>query len=274
MSTQELSKCCVCGQVATKRCEPCGARDVDLFFCSPEHQKLVWDAHKQVCGDKANPFTSPPLSAKEAALAKALADLEYKFDLSAPGTPAHFATEGSGVTLATHMETLHRLPPGSFVKSLIAYYQKAHPEFAAYEDFLSSLRPTLLDAMYSHAVKPAEARAVVKRGLEASEILYVDRMRETVRFELEEDVPPLVITHMRHHALILKNFVLAAFVRMLDPVIPYLIFESPYDFNHFIGAIAKEVTVINSRSVMMEYSTLTRKITAFREGTVAQPEYE
>ncbi|BGP31717.1 hypothetical protein JCM10296v2_003491 [Rhodotorula toruloides] len=217
MSTQEPSKCCVCGESTTKRCQACAKSGIDLFFCSPEHQKLVWDSHKQVCGDKANPFTSPPLSAKEAALAKALADLKYKFDLSDPGTPAHFATEGSGVTLATHMEMLHQLPPGSFVKSLITYYQKAPPEFGACEDFL--------------------------------------------RNSPQRDPQ-------------LKDFVLAAFVRMLDPVIPYLTFESPDDFDYFVGASAKEVTVINSRSIVMEYSPLTRKIISLREGTIPQPEYE
>jgi hypothetical protein len=145
--------------------------------------------------------------------------------------------------------------------------------------------------MYSHAFKPVEARAVVKRGLEASEMLYVDRIRETVRFDLEKETPPLVITHMRHHALVvaslmkqylangepqpqLKEFVLAAFVQMLTRVVPHLTFASPDDFKGFVGAIAKEVTVINSRSVVIEYSRSTRKITKFYEGPVPQPQYE
>ncbi|BGP39516.1 hypothetical protein JCM10450v2_003482 [Rhodotorula kratochvilovae] len=45
---------------------------IDLFFCSPEHQKLVWFAHKAVCGPgKANPFVWPAFTQAELGLFKA-----------------------------------------------------------------------------------------------------------------------------------------------------------------------------------------------------------
>ncbi|BGP15669.1 hypothetical protein JCM10213v2_003658 [Rhodosporidiobolus nylandii] len=36
------------------------------MFCSVEHQKMIWFAHKRVCGERANPFRWPLLSAEEA----------------------------------------------------------------------------------------------------------------------------------------------------------------------------------------------------------------
>ncbi|GAA5853792.1 hypothetical protein JCM8547_007452 [Rhodosporidiobolus lusitaniae] len=46
------------------------AKRASLFFCSNEHQKLVWFAHKRVCGEDAKPFRFPSLTAAEAARAK------------------------------------------------------------------------------------------------------------------------------------------------------------------------------------------------------------
>ncbi|GAA6039902.1 hypothetical protein JCM8097_006791 [Rhodosporidiobolus ruineniae] len=36
-----------------------------MYFCSQEHQNLVWTWHKEVCGGKGNPFTFPNLSKHE-----------------------------------------------------------------------------------------------------------------------------------------------------------------------------------------------------------------
>ncbi|GAA5911850.1 hypothetical protein JCM6882_005217 [Rhodosporidiobolus microsporus] len=57
--------CCVCGTPTEKRCSGCGTAGFDLFFCSREHQKLVYFEHKKVCGPNAKPFRFPPLSATE-----------------------------------------------------------------------------------------------------------------------------------------------------------------------------------------------------------------
>ncbi|GAA6023545.1 hypothetical protein JCM10207_005711 [Rhodosporidiobolus poonsookiae] len=61
-------QCCVCGTHTTLRCEACGRVGVNLRFCMREHQKLVWSAHRKVCGK--SPFPFPPLSASEVAMAK------------------------------------------------------------------------------------------------------------------------------------------------------------------------------------------------------------
>ncbi|GAA6043789.1 hypothetical protein JCM8097_007706 [Rhodosporidiobolus ruineniae] len=66
MSQSTTGPCLVCGEETTSRCEACCQAGIDLFFCSREHQKLVWYAHKLVCGPgKANPFFWPELSRDE-----------------------------------------------------------------------------------------------------------------------------------------------------------------------------------------------------------------
>ncbi|BGO96389.1 hypothetical protein RTBOTA2_002862 [Rhodotorula toruloides] len=58
--------CLVCGGPAANRCSACAKAGIDLFFCSPEHQKLLWPTHKTFCGPgKANPWTWPPLTQEE-----------------------------------------------------------------------------------------------------------------------------------------------------------------------------------------------------------------
>ncbi|KAK4334121.1 Proteophosphoglycan 5 [Rhodotorula toruloides] len=44
----------------------CAKAGIDLFFCSPEHQKMVWQGHKLFCGPNAFPFSFPLLSETEA----------------------------------------------------------------------------------------------------------------------------------------------------------------------------------------------------------------
>ncbi|GAA6018432.1 hypothetical protein JCM11491_006995 [Sporobolomyces phaffii] len=71
MSTSKPSgSCVVCGKNTTTRCGGCAAVGYDfLYFCSREHQKLVWPMHKKVC---SKPFRWPSLTAREAESMKAL----------------------------------------------------------------------------------------------------------------------------------------------------------------------------------------------------------
>ncbi|BGP15764.1 hypothetical protein JCM10213_007940 [Rhodosporidiobolus nylandii] len=67
MSAENAQPCCVCGVETVNRCSACGAAGISLFFCSREHQKLVWkDAHSKVCGSTAVPLPQPALTAAEA----------------------------------------------------------------------------------------------------------------------------------------------------------------------------------------------------------------
>ncbi|GAA5876666.1 hypothetical protein JCM8547_005768 [Rhodosporidiobolus lusitaniae] len=62
--------CCVCVATTTQRCGACQGAGFDLFFCSRERQKLVWFAHKRVCGPNSRPFRFPPLTAADVSIAK------------------------------------------------------------------------------------------------------------------------------------------------------------------------------------------------------------
>ncbi|BGP15741.1 hypothetical protein JCM10213_007964 [Rhodosporidiobolus nylandii] len=66
MSSLDAQPCCVCGKETTQKCGACAAAGFDLFFCSREHQKLIWPAHRRVCGPSAKPFKLPLLSQEEA----------------------------------------------------------------------------------------------------------------------------------------------------------------------------------------------------------------
>ncbi|GAA5964741.1 hypothetical protein JCM3765_002539, partial [Sporobolomyces pararoseus] len=59
-------ECVVCGKAATDRCGDCAANGSKWFyFCSREHQKLVWSTHKRVCGKRSSPFRWPGFSQSE-----------------------------------------------------------------------------------------------------------------------------------------------------------------------------------------------------------------
>ncbi|GAA5823022.1 hypothetical protein JCM5353_007856 [Sporobolomyces roseus] len=65
-SASSSGECVVCGAKTEKRCSECAKFGTDwMFFCSREHQKLVWFMHKRVCGEASNPFRWPPLSQAE-----------------------------------------------------------------------------------------------------------------------------------------------------------------------------------------------------------------
>ncbi|PRQ72412.1 hypothetical protein AAT19DRAFT_16336 [Rhodotorula toruloides] len=62
-----VGDCLVCGNRTSKRCKSCSEQaGINLFFCSPEHQKLVWLGHRSFCGLKAFPVIFPLLSKDEA----------------------------------------------------------------------------------------------------------------------------------------------------------------------------------------------------------------
>ncbi|GAA5982209.1 hypothetical protein JCM10908_004786 [Rhodotorula pacifica] len=59
--------CTVCGSEAKTRCSKCYHKggQLELFFCSEQCQKLVWYAHKRVCGQSLHPAPWPWLSQEE-----------------------------------------------------------------------------------------------------------------------------------------------------------------------------------------------------------------
>ncbi|BGP31702.1 hypothetical protein JCM10296v2_003476 [Rhodotorula toruloides] len=73
-----LHRCAVCGTSTENRCSRCSeAGGPILFFCSPEHQKLVWHNHKRVCRDRSAAFVAPPLSDEESGHYRSVADIKF-----------------------------------------------------------------------------------------------------------------------------------------------------------------------------------------------------
>ncbi|GAA5858426.1 hypothetical protein JCM9279_005563 [Rhodotorula babjevae] len=59
----DMQPCEVCGTSTRRCCAACRAAGLNIFFCSKAHQKLVWPAHKPVCGPgKAFPMAVLPLT--------------------------------------------------------------------------------------------------------------------------------------------------------------------------------------------------------------------
>ncbi|GAA5859494.1 hypothetical protein JCM8547_006849 [Rhodosporidiobolus lusitaniae] len=75
-SNEMEGPCCVCGATAQNRCSACGKAGFSLWFCSEEHQKLVWFSHKRLCGKNSNPLTFPLFSKIEAELVLSYVHLE------------------------------------------------------------------------------------------------------------------------------------------------------------------------------------------------------
>ncbi|GAA6055372.1 hypothetical protein NBRC10513_006313 [Rhodotorula toruloides] len=66
MQAQTTGQCLVCGTDTRNRCSACGKAGIDLFFCSPEHQRLGWPTHRSFCGPNAWPIVFPRLTKEEA----------------------------------------------------------------------------------------------------------------------------------------------------------------------------------------------------------------
>ncbi|GAA6036440.1 hypothetical protein JCM8097_003508 [Rhodosporidiobolus ruineniae] len=88
MTPPPSGACCVCGKETTKRCAACGKAGFSLYFCSKEHQELIWYAHKPFCGPNSKPFSFPPLSKEEAAEAKTIL---YERFMVLPSPPTSLA---------------------------------------------------------------------------------------------------------------------------------------------------------------------------------------
>ncbi|BGP14928.1 hypothetical protein JCM10213v2_002883 [Rhodosporidiobolus nylandii] len=67
MASQKLHDCLICPKRTSLRCAGSSAEDKDsaVFFCSREHQRLGWPAHRVFCKN-GGAFTFPPLTKEEA----------------------------------------------------------------------------------------------------------------------------------------------------------------------------------------------------------------
>ncbi|GAA5886257.1 hypothetical protein JCM3774_001608 [Rhodotorula dairenensis] len=114
MSSPAKQDCCVCGEFSTMRCSACAKAGVDLYFCSTEHQKLVWFAHKPVCGPgKADFVVFPPLGRAETQLLQSPVLRQLLLQGDAPDSLARPLVDA-----ISKFEALYELPNGMFVQNL------------------------------------------------------------------------------------------------------------------------------------------------------------
>ncbi|GAA6027650.1 hypothetical protein JCM8097_007965 [Rhodosporidiobolus ruineniae] len=139
-STAAFQVCCVCGKDTSTRCSACAKVGIDLFFCSPEHQKLVWKgAHSEVCGSKAHPFLYPDMTAFEAhqvvQLAKrGLEGLSDDADADERSLAAQLARHGrsrpprrEGPTVVAGLCAIARVPEQQFERVMPIFLQDSKP---------------------------------------------------------------------------------------------------------------------------------------------------
>ncbi|GAA5999832.1 hypothetical protein JCM10207_005931 [Rhodosporidiobolus poonsookiae] len=110
--TPSLEPCRICGTQTSQRCSACSPHGVNLYFCSKEHQKLVWPIHKQFCGDNAHPFLWPGLTPLEASIAKQALDVRDGPDPMST-LRAELAREGVRVRRGEEESFFATLTPGA-----------------------------------------------------------------------------------------------------------------------------------------------------------------
>ncbi|BGP38916.1 hypothetical protein JCM10449v2_002854 [Rhodotorula kratochvilovae] len=73
MDSQPSKKCAVCDETAHLRCGACQV----VRFCSPRCQRILWPAHKALCGRDTETFYLPPLMPEDVQQLERIKDLAY-----------------------------------------------------------------------------------------------------------------------------------------------------------------------------------------------------
>ncbi|GAA5964382.1 hypothetical protein JCM8115_006291 [Rhodotorula mucilaginosa] len=141
MSSQaQEKKCCVCGAPSTMRCSACSQAGIDLYFCSTEHQKLVWFAHKPMCGPlKASFHVLPDLTPSETRILQSPSFLQTLPQRRAPGTSSFSVTIGEAID---RLERDTHLIPGTFLRNVPRMSEWLH-SLASQPDVCFGLRTVI-----------------------------------------------------------------------------------------------------------------------------------
>ncbi|KWU42205.1 hypothetical protein RHOSPDRAFT_27106 [Rhodotorula sp. JG-1b] len=130
-SSEKQLECFVCGQATRNRCSSCAKAGVDIAFCSSDHQKLVWFAHKLVCGPgKAQRFRHPKLNDAELEIAQ-----RASFRDSLNQLDEHtFRSNDLGWTCCNSLELLVGAPKDTLVSPILELVHRLN-------SWISSLSP-------------------------------------------------------------------------------------------------------------------------------------
>ncbi|TKA51985.1 hypothetical protein B0A53_05069 [Rhodotorula sp. CCFEE 5036] len=144
-SSEKQLECFVCGQSTRNRCSSCAKAGLDIAFCSTEHQKLVWYAHKLVCGrGKACPFRHPKLNDAELEI---LRDDAFREQLNRVNEYV-VLNNILALPFSTVLEHMLGAPEGSLMQNwqrLDSWISSLSPKPTAQSKFYRSLR-SVIDA--------------------------------------------------------------------------------------------------------------------------------
>ncbi|GAA5902551.1 hypothetical protein JCM6882_009314 [Rhodosporidiobolus microsporus] len=137
MTNKSKEPCWICGELTTTRCGACEEAGIDIFFCSREHQKLVWPVHKLVCGPgKANPFVWPAFFPEELAILRAELDVCFR-PRSTVGPSNPSAREWLAFALKVPVDTVQ-----SITTLCINLMSVPGPQQAAFQQTSAAIRST------------------------------------------------------------------------------------------------------------------------------------
>ncbi|GAA5986635.1 hypothetical protein JCM5350_008326 [Sporobolomyces pararoseus] len=157
-----LGRCVVCGKESLKGCSKCKAAGLDwMYFCSVDHQRLIWKVHRRVCGE--NPFKFPLLNSDEAKELRSLQGEAYPGSNSDGKTwsevivddlsPEDSPNGGSGRSRTS--EDLDK----KFQRVVLAAQSPCLPDPTFHNTFIAYLRASIF-SVKSHRIPPLSGSLV------------------------------------------------------------------------------------------------------------------
>ncbi|GAA5853615.1 hypothetical protein JCM9279_005075 [Rhodotorula babjevae] len=237
MSATQPQPCVICGTPTKNRCSSCAKAGVDLFFCTREHQQLVWKVHRTVCGPgKANPLFPPPLLEDELPAILDTLHLEIPYDdfkrdiTTLTATQASQAVRRGKITLARGMAVMWSLPVDDFPMEMITSYVEPRRAVELVDTSTACAWLLVLRRyIYKHARIPNRIEAIHHFSA-----CYVAATLE-VALDGPDDVASA--TMLRHRLLLLAavlqtvpppppHVIIAATQQLVDSVKSHLVYQS------------------------------------------------
>ncbi|BGP39633.1 hypothetical protein JCM10449v2_003584 [Rhodotorula kratochvilovae] len=225
MSTPETQPCLVCDEMTKNRCSSCVKAGIDLFFCSKEHQKLVWKAHKEVCGPPfASPFTPPDLTEAEVDALRTVIYAEGPLPARVPESIASKLAGRGKYTIARELELMSELEEGDMERVILPICravravtdEKLHRQFAGFGNMLRM-------QLFSGNRLPLAREAV-----RTADVFALAGQYSTILIGAIALSPHCNLANIDHDALSHRCLVLAALVKLKLDTIPPKSFDTEF----------------------------------------------
>ncbi|GAA5906601.1 zinc finger MYND domain-containing protein [Sporobolomyces salmoneus] len=235
-TTSTLGECVVCGKETAIGCSVCKKAGLDwMYFCSVDHQKLIWNSHKRVCGK--NPFEWPTLTDDEAKAAWEVKDLPFSSD--GPMTWNDYFMTSMAITLPGEAQRLAREGPDAGFSSFLAKMKSSNSDKAS-QSLTRQLRATVTSLMLHKAGSLPQTSANAQK---IALLYYEEAMGFTAwsesRFERNFTLPSdwTWSSEFQHRLLILNAVAGVALSRMVESDVEMRLLDSPL-VQHSISVIS------------------------------------